>query len=56
MPESWKTALLAAIETFAEDEGAVILALRNKDGTQFESAPTTYSARSFDCCSAARYS
>ena len=40
MTEFPKPALLAAIDTFAEDEGIVIIALRNKDGTRFESALT----------------
>jgi len=35
-----RPALLAAIDTFAEDEGFVVLALKNKDGTRFESALT----------------
>lgn len=40
MPELQRPALLAAIDTFAEDEGFVVLALKNKDGTRFESALT----------------
>ena len=40
MSELQRPALLAAIDTFAEDEGFVVLALKNKDGTRFESALT----------------
>ena len=40
MSELQRPALLAAIDTFAEDEEFVVLALKNKDGTRFESALT----------------